>query len=121
VGVLGRDLPGAGDAGVVDQYVEVAEAFLDLLRGLVDGGLVGDVQGDRVRVAACRAQCCGCLLAALRVSGADQDRHAQGSQLFGCAAADSLVGSSDQGDLLMLAHTQLLAMEDVFLSDPQTR
>jgi hypothetical protein len=55
VGVFGRDLTGAGDAGVVDQHVKVAEALLDLVRGRLDGGRVGDVQGDRVRVAACRS------------------------------------------------------------------
>jgi hypothetical protein len=58
-----------------DQHVKVAEALLDLVRGRLDGGRVRDVQGDRVRIAACRSHRGGGLLAMPRVSGADQDRH----------------------------------------------
>src|SRR5215203_5678605 len=89
--LLTLTMRGAGDGGVVDQHVEVAEALLDLLRCRPRGGRVGDVQGDRVRVAACDAQRRGGLLAASRVPGADQDRHAQGGQLLGSRAADPLV------------------------------
>ncbi|GAA4489768.1 hypothetical protein GCM10023191_021080 [Actinoallomurus oryzae] len=46
----------------------------------MDGDRVGDVQGDRVHVAARRTQRRGGVLATLRVSGPDQDRHAQGGE-----------------------------------------
>jgi hypothetical protein len=74
----------------------VAEVRLDLPGGRFDGGLVGDVQDDRVRVAARRAQRRGGLLAAPLVSGADQDRQAQLGELLGGRAADALVRSGDQ-------------------------
>ena len=86
---------------------------LDLRRRRPGGGRVGDVQGDGVRVAACRAQCRSGLLTAPRVSGADQDRYAPRSELLGSRTADPLIRPGNQRDLLVcgvLGYDRLLAM-----------
>jgi hypothetical protein len=99
----------------------VPEALLDLLRGLLNGGLVGDVQCDREHISAGGAHLRRGLLAVPRVSGADQDRHAQADELLGSLSTDPLVRPGDQRDLLVcrrLAHDLLLRVEAVLLRTP---
>src|SRR5215207_9453993 len=56
-----------------------------------------------------------------RVSGADQDRHAQRGELLGSRTADPLVRPGDQRNLLvcgLLAHDWLLARDGTLFSEP---
>jgi hypothetical protein len=55
------------DAGIVDQHIEPAEAVVDALEHLDDGGLVGDVGLDGEHAAAERAQLVGHSLRAGRL------------------------------------------------------
>ena len=76
-----RYLPGAGDAGVVDQNVEAPEAFLDLLCRRLDAGLVRDVEGQCASPPAERKR--RGFIAATGVSCADQHDHAAAGELLG--------------------------------------
>jgi serine phosphatase RsbU (regulator of sigma subunit) len=58
-------------------------ALLDLRGSRFDGGLVSDVQDDRVRVAAGGTQCRGRLVATVLRPDSDHDRHTQGGELLG--------------------------------------
>ncbi|GAA4589416.1 hypothetical protein GCM10023194_43590 [Planotetraspora phitsanulokensis] len=87
------------DPGIIDQYIEVAESLLDLCGGGHGRGREGDVERDRVGVAAGGSQRIGRFVAPVRAPGREQHRHAQISELSGDLVSDPLVRPGHQGDV----------------------
>jgi hypothetical protein len=90
-GDVGGRLPAPGDAGAVDEDVEVACLLADLPGGGLDQFVAGDVDDQEAR-----PELPGGFLAALLVTGSDVDGVPRGDQLTSGLSPQALVGSGNQ-------------------------
>ena len=80
-------------SGVVDEHVNAAFVSLDVFGGQGDRIIVGDIDCHEPG-----AELIGGGLAALRISGADDDRLAELDEAAGCLVAKAFVSPGDECD-----------------------
>jgi hypothetical protein len=97
---LGRQGPGARDAGVVHQHVEPPGRGQDGVDGGCDGGVVGHVEGHRVDLGAVdpTPDLGDGLLEPRGVTGPEVDGPAEGGEASDGLESETLVGPRDEGN-----------------------
>jgi hypothetical protein len=106
------------DAGIVEQHVETAEAVLDLAEQGGDRGLVGDVGGNRDRVAAGFRDD---FVERFDAAAGDDERIAGFCQCEGDGAADAGAGAGDECDLASVGHKRSFQKSFVIVRESRHR